>query len=355
MCRAGIFDLDLSESEEIDLGKRVADMLASRYGVVEDPGWNERVQRLGSALVSVSERTDIEYHFIILDTELINAVAVPGGYVFVTRGLIELTSDDDELASVIAHEVVHIARKHGVISYKKSMRNMMYSLVVTLLARDPGPMLAAGMIAQARMETYGRKAEVEADRVGLSYMALAGYEPTAFLRFLDKMLLNEYRRPNLLEDYFEEHPPTDERIEMIEGLVRAMGIDPAAGRGYKIRSRVIAEEKCGEGGRCYGVVRGGDLEIMVFADGGGEGSPYERAQKAEVRINDLLERSLNIYEVEARRREDKYVVRALNRVIAEVTPADAGAYPSETERSVAEKWTANLKQFLWKDLVREGI
>lgn len=351
---AGLFDM--SEKEEIKIGRKTAKMLAERYGVVDEPAQVERLEYIGSAIVAVCERQDIEYHFEILDTDAANALAIPGGYIFITRGLLEMVDDDDELASVVAHEVVHIARKHSVVGYKKSMKSMMYSLILVLLSQDPGVMMASSMYSQAKMQTFGRKAEVEADRVGLYYMTLAGYNPVGFLRFLDRMRIAEGRRPNLLEDYFEEHMPTPERIAMVEGEVRDMGIDPAEDRGYKIRARVIAEEVCNEGEfRCAGALRGGDMELVRLAERSVFPSAYDRALEVEARLNGLLGGGLEMYGLRVHESGGHVTIWGDKKMIVEVLSGDVEAAGAKSRSQLARQWVSNLRQFLWSDFVRERL
>lgn len=349
---AGLFDV--SERKEIEWGKETADMIVAQFGLVDDPVQIERVEYIADAIIVVSERNDIEYYLGILDTDMVNALAIPGGYIFVTRGLIEMVNDDDELASVIAHEVVHIARKHSVVAYKKSMKNMWASLIIGLAAEDSRVMMAADMYNQSRMELFGRKAELESDRVGLQYMALAGYDPTGFLRFLDQMFISEKRRPNLLEGYFEVHPPTPERIRIVEEQVRAMGIDPTKNRGRKIRARVLSEEVCDDDeSSCLGVLRGSGRELIRLADQGVFPSTYERARMAEARINSLLEQGIDIYNLRVHESGGHVTVWGDKMMIVEVLSGDVAVAGTESRTQLGEQWVSNLKQFLWSDFVNE--
>jgi len=352
MPSAGI--LNMNEKEEVDVGKQAAEMLASQYGLVQDKKQIERVTQIGDSLIAVCERPKLEYNFQILNTDMVNALALPGGYIFVTRGLLEMVDNDDELASVLAHELVHIALKHGVVTYKKGMQNMMYSLILILLARDPAAIMATSMVSEARMETYGRKAELEADRVGLQYMLKTGYDPIAFLRFLDKMQVLELRRPNLLEDYFEEHPPSDERIKIVEDEAGKLGIDPMTERGYKIQARVVAEEVCDKEGRCCGVLRGGTVEIMRLGDKDGFPTPYDRAREVESRVNNVLSGNIKMYEISVRSTDKHVFVWAYGKPIVEVLDGDA-ELARMTQQDLAAQWANNLKYLLWKDFVKERM
>lgn len=116
----------ISTSEEIKIGQGVAKDLEQKYGVVDDPALQERVTAIGEKIVAVSDRKDLKYTFKVLNSDEINALALPGGFVYIFKGLVDYMPSDDELAGVIGHEVGHIVKRHTV---KQIEQNLMMSLI----------------------------------------------------------------------------------------------------------------------------------------------------------------------------------------------------------------------------------
>ncbi|HAT98725.1 MAG TPA: peptidase M48, partial [Acidaminococcaceae bacterium] len=111
----------ISEKQELDMGKAAAEQIEAHYGVLNDPQINERVNRIGQSLVDVCGRKNIKYTFKVLNTEDVNALACPGGYIFVFKGLLDYMPSDAELAAVLGHEIGHVVKRHTVHQMEKNM------------------------------------------------------------------------------------------------------------------------------------------------------------------------------------------------------------------------------------------
>jgi len=206
-----------SRDSEIALGRRVAKEIESQIPLWENQAQLSRVRRIGMSILAVCDRKDVPYEFKILNIDEPNAIALPGGVVYVTRGLLETVTSDDELAFVIAHEVGHIVCKHARKAI--SQETVISILGSILLGGAPQAIrTAADVLYTLQRLGYSRNQEREADNYALNYMMAAGYNPIGAIamlsRFMDKKLKG-------LERYFSTHPGADERIER---LAKRLGI-----------------------------------------------------------------------------------------------------------------------------------
>lgn len=209
----------ISTQEEINLGKDTAQKLEEKYGLVQDPALQERVNQIGQRIVEVCDRKELSYTFKVLDTNEINALAVPGGFIYLYRGLVDYMPSDDELAGVIAHEVGHVVKRHTVRQIEK---NMGISLLFNILFDNRGAMLQ-NLVFNAIMADYSRDDERQADELGFHYARQAGYNPYSMLLTLHKLKEKEGHAKYGL---FSSHPDTNSRIGRVEEYVRKAGIKP---------------------------------------------------------------------------------------------------------------------------------
>jgi len=201
-------------TDEIRMGRRISRQLEQQVRPVEDHLLQERVNAIGQSLASVSDRKDLVYFFKALDHESVNAAALPGGYVYVHRGLIEKVKSDDELACVMAHELGHIAARHQV---KRLQAGLGYSLLQALAIGtkvDPKVIQGAEVAAGQLFLAYSRQDELEADRLGVRYAARAGYDPKAMISFLKTLEELERKKP-AGRGYLRTHPYVADRIRVV--------------------------------------------------------------------------------------------------------------------------------------------
>ena len=205
-----------STDREVQMGEAIAQQVAKEYKFVDDPLIQKRVEDIGKKIASVCDRKEIDYHFKVLDDEEVNAVSLPGGFVYINKGLIEKTADDSELAGVIAHEVGHIVARHSI---KKLQALQGYSLLRILVAAAPGSGEAgnAADIAFTQLLLgYAREDELLADQLGARYLKLAGYDPHGMLNFLEKLWEINRRKPLQPRSYFKTHPYVPDRIRVVK-------------------------------------------------------------------------------------------------------------------------------------------
>jgi predicted Zn-dependent protease len=208
----------VSTKQEVALGKATTQQVVNEFGVYDDPKLHEYINEVGQKLVDVCERKEITYYFTVLDTPMVNAFAAPGGYIFVTRGILKELGDEAQLAGVMGHEIGHVVYRHGAKRLEKAFG---YSAIVLL-----GEILTKKDLSQLRQYTnflfslmllgYSRKNEFEADNSGVRYSLAAGYDPKAMIDFFEKLKTMEKKPPSKFETLFRSHPPTGDRIERIQ-------------------------------------------------------------------------------------------------------------------------------------------
>lgn len=205
-----------STDKEVQMGKAIAVQVEKEYKLVDDPLIQKRVEDIGRKIAGVCDRKEIDYTFKVLDDDEVNAVSLPGGFVYVNKGLIDKVESDDELAGVLAHEVGHIVARHSI---KKLQAFQGYSILRVLIAAAPGA-AGAGNAADAAFAElllgYSREDELLADQLGARYTKLAGYNPRSMIDFLEKLQEVSRRRPLRPKSYFKTHPYVPDRIRIVK-------------------------------------------------------------------------------------------------------------------------------------------
>ncbi len=205
-----------STDREVQLGRSIARQVEKAYKPVNDPLVQKRVEDIGRKITQVSDRKEIDYSFMVLDDDEINAFALPGGYIYVNSGLVDKVDSDDELAAVLAHEVGHIVARHSI---KKLQAMQAYSVLRLLVAAAPstGEVGAASDAAFTEILLgYSREDELLADQLGARYAKLAGYDPNAMVTFLKKLQEINKKRPLREKTYYKTHPYVPDRVRVVK-------------------------------------------------------------------------------------------------------------------------------------------
>ncbi len=213
------FTAFMSPDQELAIGSQEHAKILKLFGEYRDPDIINYVNRIGEHVAQNTERPDIDYRFTVLDTPMVNAFALPGGYVYISRGLLQQANSEAELAAVIAHEIGHITARHSAERYS---RGVLTSLGATVLAAatDSNTLVqAAGIGGDLYIKSYSRGQEHQADSLGLRYLQRTGYAPQAmagFLSNLDQYTAFESRLTGagmpMPFNYFSTHPRTGDRI-----------------------------------------------------------------------------------------------------------------------------------------------
>ncbi len=222
----------ISEQEEIKLGEEnYQPTLQSQGGYYYlDPALNEYVNDVGQALAAESDRPDLPYEFKVLNSNVPNAWALPGGKIAINRGLLLELENEAQMAAVLGHEIVHSAARHGAQRMQRGMLvNIgMAGLGVGVLLSDNqyAPLILGGAAlgAHLTMARYSRSQELEADLYGTRYMHAAGYDPSEAITLQEIFLrMSEGRRTDFLSGLFQSHPPSEERVQENQKTARRLG------------------------------------------------------------------------------------------------------------------------------------
>jgi len=225
---------DLTEEQEYYLGRSVAAKILNQYPVYQNDRLTTYVNKVGTAVSYTSDRPEIfaGYHFLLLDSEEINAFACPGGFVFITRGLLSTCQDEEALACILAHEVGHVCAKHGLKAIKKSRMMDAFDVLLTetskhynqeQLTKLTGAFDGAlgDIVDQLVVNGYSRQQEYEADQLGLLYASAAGYAASGLVSSLEAMASSDQQSTGM--GFFKTHPAPQDRLEKVRGEISSKG------------------------------------------------------------------------------------------------------------------------------------
>jgi len=205
-----------SLEKEIAIGKGLAQQVERQAKIINDPVISEYVNRVGQNLVRNSD-AKVPFTIKVIDSDEVNAFALPGGFFFVNSGLILKADSEAELAGVMAHEIAHVAARHGTRQATRGEVAQLAMIPLIILTYGTwtgyGIYEAASILVPIGFLKFSRGFEAEADMLGLEYMYKAGYDPTAFVDFFEKIETLEKRKPGTMAKVFATHPPTDDRIK----------------------------------------------------------------------------------------------------------------------------------------------
>jgi predicted Zn-dependent protease len=206
----------LPTAMEVSVGQQVTSNVIEEYPLNQHTGVNMYVQRLGANIVSICDRRDLVYHFTVLNSPKINAFAAPGGFIFVTTGMLASLSNEAELVVVLGHETGHVVAKHGAQRIQTQLGLGLAADLAGLSKKSELFQSMVGLGTQLAVQGYSRQNELEADHYGALYASRLGYDPAAALSVFKKLKAMESKSPALMADWMASHPPADVRIREYE-------------------------------------------------------------------------------------------------------------------------------------------
>lgn len=213
-CKARFGNM-MSKSQQVELGQQARRDVERKYRLEDDPAINARMQRIASRIIPFARRDfDVPYTVQVIDSDQVNAFAIPGGPIYFFRGLIELAANDDEIASVLGHEAAHIVRQHSAKQISDAQAKGLIASILTQGKSDVVQTLANIGLAVDQLR-YSRDDETESDVHGFRYLVQAGYDPDAMASFFRKMARKGGRGG---PEWLSSHPLTRRRIERAEQM-----------------------------------------------------------------------------------------------------------------------------------------
>jgi predicted Zn-dependent protease len=213
----------VSTQQEVALGADYSAQINRQLPLLNDQATLSYVNQIGSQLAAIADPRGIRYHFYVVNSDVVNAFALPGGYVYVNRGIIERADNLSEFAGVVGHEVGHVAQRHSIEQLQRAQNanlglNVLYGV---LLGRAPSGVEQAGIQVggSAVFAGYTRDAEREADQVAVGYMVRAGYNPNGLPSFFEELLALQRGQPSRVEQWFSTHPTTQERVTNTRAII----------------------------------------------------------------------------------------------------------------------------------------
>jgi predicted Zn-dependent protease len=210
-----------SIERQVAMGRSYAQQIESQIKLVNDPVVTEYVNRIGQNLVRNSD-AQVPFTIKVIDSDVVNAMALPGGFFYVNSGLILAADEEAEMAGVMAHEIAHVAACH--VAREQTRYTLMQMATIPLIfvggGIGYGAYEAAGPAAMLGILKFSRGFEAEADYLGVEYMYRAGYDPSAFVSFFEKIQAMEKKKPGTLAKTFDTHPQTPDRIEKTQAEIR---------------------------------------------------------------------------------------------------------------------------------------
>lgn len=211
----------MSEAQEIQIGRQTHPEVLATYGAYDDPAWQRYIQELGGKLAALSERPQLDWTFTVLDDPVVNAMALPGGYIYVNRGILAHFNSEAELASVLGHEIGHVTARHSVEQISRAQIAQLGVGIAAIASSDFRDLagLANQSVALLFLK-FGRDDENQSDALGLRYMTRAGYDPREMPKVfstLDRVSTSHGLRAT--PQWLSTHPDPGNRIENIDALI----------------------------------------------------------------------------------------------------------------------------------------
>lgn len=212
----------VSQADEIQMGEEYAAQIARQLPLIAEPEINRYINVLGDSLAKLTSRADLDWHFYVVDSREVNAFAVPGGFVYVNRGLIERVDRMDQLAGVLGHEIGHVTRRHTVKQMQAAQRaniGVTLACVLTRICESQAAQAGIQVGAGALFAKFTRDDEAESDAEAVATSIRAGIDPQGIPEMFAKLIEERKSKPEGVEAWFQTHPVEEDRIAATQALI----------------------------------------------------------------------------------------------------------------------------------------
>jgi predicted Zn-dependent protease len=227
LCAAAV-GCAVSTQQEVQMGQQYASQLNSDLPIVKDPAVQQYINQLGDSIAKLTGRGDLDWQFFVVNTDVVNAFALPGGFIYVNRGIIERAEKMDELAGVMGHEIGHVVKRHSVKQMQTQQGanvGLALTCVLTHVCDSQASQAAIQVGGAAVFAKFSRQDEKEADEEGFKNVVRAGISPKGMVTFFQKLMAEEKGGGSPVDAWFSDHPLTQDRIADIQKLIESK--DPA--------------------------------------------------------------------------------------------------------------------------------
>ena len=229
----------ISQQQEVQMGQEYAQQINAQLPIIQDPELNRYINVLGDSIARLTRRRDLDWHFFVVDAQEVNAFAVPGGFVYVNRGLIERADQMDELAGVLGHEIGHVLRRHTIKQMEKAQGanvGVTLACILTSICNSQIAGAAINIAGGAVFARFSRQDEAEADAEGFDNVVRAGISPVGMVTMFQKLLAERRTRPGAVESWFITHPLEEDRIQAIQAKINQLPRNTLASLGTDTRN-----------------------------------------------------------------------------------------------------------------------
>jgi predicted Zn-dependent protease len=221
----------MSEAQELQLGQEMDPQVRAEMGLYPDPGWQEYVQGVGMRLAKASERPDLPWHFAVVDVPAVNAFALPGGYIYITRGLLAHLDNEAEMAGVLGHEIGHVTARHAARAYTRQASVGIGAAVTSIFFPEAAPYASAAQVGIGVLFLkYDRNQEVQADSLGVRYAAKEGWQPSGMAGVLETLgRISAASDRGGVPNWLSTHPqPADRVVKVSDEIAAAEATRPGS-------------------------------------------------------------------------------------------------------------------------------
>jgi predicted Zn-dependent protease len=239
----------ISQQQEVQIGAQQSQQVNAQLPIIQDPSINRYLNTLGDSIAHVTARSDLDWHFYLVNTNDFNAFALPGGFIYVNRGVVERSDRLDQFASVVAHEIGHVVLRHSVKQMEQMQGANVGAGVLCALTSVCSGIGGAGIQvgAGALFAKFSRDDEAQADAAGVDELVRAGINPNGMPEMFQKLLAERQSQPGALDAWFADHPLEEDRIndtraqvsKINPAIIRTLTSDTRAFQDFKARVRSL--------------------------------------------------------------------------------------------------------------------